>query len=190
MSSRTVAPSARDDVRVDERVIRRGVASHQLHRGPVLLAGLAREIEPGQVGELLRQLRVLLTREPAVVLGHLGARAAAAGVAEEREVLAGREAHGGVEHRQQAELDEVIAAAARAELRPGAVLESRGDAGDAPVRVHHGVLPALPELRADAEAGLALERATEALLIARERGHGGRSRTVSFMRQAMSTPTA
>ena len=59
------------DVRVNQRMIRRGISAHQLHRRPVLLTGLGRKIEPSQVRELLRQLRMQLARKPAVVLGDL-----------------------------------------------------------------------------------------------------------------------
>ena len=66
-----------------------------------------------------------------------------------------------VEHRERAELDEVIAAAARAELRPRVVLQSRGHRRHAPVS--HPSRRAAPRLerRAHAEARLALERARE-----------------------------
>ena len=73
--------------------------------------------------QLLRQLGVRLTRQLAVVLRDLRARAAAARVAEQREVRARRQADGCVEHRERPELDEVVAAAAGAELRPRAVLQ-------------------------------------------------------------------
>ena len=79
------------DVRVNERVIRRRVPAHQLHRRPVLLARFGRQIEPRQMRQFLRQLGMELARQPAVVLSDLRAGAAAAGVAEEREVLAARE---------------------------------------------------------------------------------------------------
>src|SRR6266487_5588806 len=74
--------------------------------------------------------------QPAVVLRDLRAGAATAGMAEQRDVLAGRESHRIVEHGQLAELDEVVAASARAQLRPRAVLQARCDAGDAPIGIH------------------------------------------------------
>ena len=147
------------NVRVNERVIRRGIPAHQLHRRPVLLARFSREIEPRQMRQFLRQLGMELARQPAVVLRDLRTRAAAAGVAEEREVLAAREPRRVVEHRELAELDEVIAAAARAELRPGAILQLRGHARHPPIGVHDVVLPARSERGADAETRLTLERA-------------------------------
>ena len=100
-----------------------------------------------------------LARQPAVVLRNLRAGAAAARVAEERQVLAARQPRRVVEHRELAELDEVIAAAARAELRPRAILQARGHGRDAPVGVHDLVLPPRLERGADAEPRLALERA-------------------------------
>ena len=75
--------------------------------------------------QLLRQLGMELARQPAVVLSDLRTGAAAARVAEEREVLAARESRRVVEHRELAELDEVIAAPTRAELRPGTILQVR-----------------------------------------------------------------
>ena len=62
------------DVGVNQRVIRRGIPAHQLHRRPVLLAGFSREIEPRQLRQLLRQLGMELARQPAVVLRDLRAR--------------------------------------------------------------------------------------------------------------------
>ena len=46
------------DVLVDERVVRRGVAAHQVHRGPVFLAVRVVEREPREVLQFLRQVRV------------------------------------------------------------------------------------------------------------------------------------
>ena len=107
--------------------------------------------------------------QTAVVIGDLSARAAASRVAEEREVLARRESGGWVGDRQLSELDEVIAAAARAELGPGAILHARRDAADAPVEIHDVVLVALLESCANAEPRLALERACQAILVGRQR---------------------
>ena len=67
----------------------------------------------------------------------------------------------GSRERQHAELDEVVARAARAELPPGRVLLLARDAGDAPVRVHHGVRLRRPMLHADAESRAALESVLE-----------------------------
>ena len=67
---------------------------------------------------------MLLARHATVVRRHLRARSAAARMAQQREILPGRQACRVVEHGQLAELDEVVAAAARAELRPRLVLQA------------------------------------------------------------------
>jgi hypothetical protein len=87
-------PQRRRHPAVDDRVVRRGVLAHQLHLRPILLARLRTEIEPRQVPEPLRQLRVRRRRELRGVVGHLGAGAAAAGVAEQRDVGPGGQASG------------------------------------------------------------------------------------------------
>src|SRR4051812_31853757 len=104
-----------------------------------------------------------LTRQPAVVLGDLRARPTAAGMAEERQVLAAREPRRRIENRELAELDEVIAAPTRAELRPGTIFHLRGNAGHAPIGVHHVVVAARLERRADSETRFTLERFGQAL---------------------------
>src|SRR3954462_8141465 len=101
--------------------------------------------------ELLRQLRMQSARKLAVMLRDLRARAAAAREAEEGEVRARREASRWIGHRQLAELHEMIAAAARPKLRPGAILHARRHRCHVPVAIHD-VVPALRlELRAHAE---------------------------------------
>ena len=66
------------------------------------------------------------------MIGDLRAGAAAARVTEQREVRPPRASPTRVvEHRELAELDEVVAAAARAELRPRAILHPGGDRRDA-----------------------------------------------------------
>ena len=86
-------------------------------------------------------------------------------MAEERQIRARRESRAGFGDRQLSELDEMIAAAARAELGPGAILHARRDAADAPVEIHDVVLAARFEGSADAEPRLALERACQAVLL-------------------------
>jgi hypothetical protein len=105
------------------------------------------------------------------MVGDLRAGAAAAGVAEEREVCSRFESGRTVEHRELAELDEVIAGAARAELGPGAVLHPRGHVCHVPVGVHDLVLTASLKRRAHPEARLALDRAREPVLAGGERAH-------------------
>ena len=53
--------------------------------------------------------------------------------------------------RQHAELDEMVARPARAELPPGRVLPLARDARDVPIAVHHRVRLGRPMLDADAE---------------------------------------
>ena len=111
--------------------------------------------------------------QPAEVLGDARPRAAAAAVGQQRQVLPrGQVQPVGriqvVEDREHAELGEVVAAAARAELRPGLILQAGHHGSDAPVLVHNRVLPARPGAkgRAHAEAGLPLKGLDERLLSA------------------------
>src|SRR5207249_3409423 len=92
-----VDPKGALDTGVNQLVIGRGVPAHQLHCGKVLLARFGRQVQPRKMRQLLRKLRVEIAREPAVLLRYLRTRAAAARVAEEREVRALREAHAVVE---------------------------------------------------------------------------------------------
>src|SRR5262245_35391376 len=96
-----------------------------------------------------------LTREATVMLRHLRSSAAASRVTQEREVRPVREANGVVEDRQLAEFDEVVAAAARAELSPRAVFHPGRDGCDVPVTVHHVVLALRLERRPHSKSGLA-----------------------------------
>src|SRR5713101_3442485 len=92
-----------------------------------------------------------LARQTAVVLSDLRTSATAAGVAEECEVLAARESRRVVQHRESAELDEVIAAPTGAELCPGTILQGRGHARHPPIGVHDAVLATRLERGADPE---------------------------------------
>ena len=149
---------------MDAGVVGGGVAAHQFHRGPIFLPFRCVEREPRQLAELLGQLGVLLHRQLAVVVADLRAGATAAAMAEEREVFAGLEAGGRVQHRERAELDEVIAAAAGAELRPCLVPVRLRDRADAPIRVHDLVLAAAAERGANAEARLGFDGLREPVL--------------------------
>src|SRR5689334_23672367 len=100
------------DMTMDQLVVRRRVAAHQLHRIPVFLSRLAREIEPCEMRELLRQRGVNAAGDAAVMLRDLRARAAAARVAEQREIVAAREREAIAEDREPTEPDEMIATAA------------------------------------------------------------------------------
>ena len=124
------------------------------------------------MAELLRQFRAKVARHLAVVLRHGRARSPASRVAEQREVLAGRKAAYRLEDLEHAELDEVVPAAARAELGPGLVLEAPRHHRDVPVAVHDRVCPPVGELRADAEARLPLDRAHEFVPARRQRRDG------------------
>ena len=39
---------------VNQFMIRRGIAAHELHGGPILLPGISGEVEPGEVRQFLR----------------------------------------------------------------------------------------------------------------------------------------
>src|SRR3984893_2453155 len=110
-----------------------------------------------------------LARQPAVVLSDLCTRTSAPRVAEECEVLTARESRRLVEHRETAELDEMIAGPARAELRPGAILQPRGHTRHPPIGVHDVMLPTRSERGAHPEACLTFERSCQTGLVVRER---------------------
>ena len=120
--------------------------------------------------QLLWQLGMPIAREAAVVLRDLRAGPPAAGVTEQREVLARRQPDRAVGHGELPELDEVIAAAARPELRPRAILEAGRDVAHAPIRIHDTVLAWRPERGADAESRLTLDRFGQLALIVGQRG--------------------
>ena len=63
---------------------------------------------------------------------------------------------------EEAELHEMVAAAAGAELRPGAVLVLFGDRAYLPIRIHHLVVAAVLESGAHAKAGFRFNRAGQA----------------------------
>src|SRR5437764_694822 len=76
------------------------------------------EIEPGEVLELLRQLRMELFGKLRIVRGHGGAAPPAAAVREQRQVAPGLEPGGRPLEVEEAELDEMVATSGGAELRP------------------------------------------------------------------------
>lgn len=108
--------------------------------------------------QFLRKLRMELARQAAVVLGDLRAGPTAAGVAQERKVLAARESQRVVKNGKPPELDEMVATPARAELCPGAVLQSGGHARRPPIGVHDVVLPSRMKRSAHPKPGFTLER--------------------------------
>ena len=99
------------------------------------------------------------------MIAHGGSRAAAAAVGQQRQVSARLEPMDLPMGGEQAELDEMVAAAAGAELRPGPVLVLPGDRAHVPVRVQDLVLAAVFEGGTHAEAGLRFDCAGEALRV-------------------------
>ena len=73
---------------MDQLVVRGRVVPHQLHRVPVFLPLLRIEIEPREVAELVRELRVEGTGDLRVVIRDGASRAAGPGVREKRDVHA------------------------------------------------------------------------------------------------------
>src|SRR5438045_3604210 len=99
--------------------------------------------------QLRWQLGMELARQATEVLSDLRASATAARMAEKREILTARESRRVVRHSESTELDEMIAAAARAELCPGPILQAGGHTGHPPIGVHDVVLAARSERGAD-----------------------------------------
>ena len=157
-------------VPMDHRMVGRRIPAHQLHGRPVLLALRGIQVQPGQVLERVRQLGVPAHGQLAVVRRHGRARPAAAAVAEQREVGPGGQPEVGLVEGQGAELHEVVAAAAGAQLAPRFVAALLGDRAHAPVAVHHLVLAPVAEGRAHAEAGLLDQRRGQAVLLLGQRG--------------------
>ncbi len=109
---------------MDHIVVGGGIVAHQVHRGPIFLAGLAVQIQPGQPAESSHISLATGARDGAVGRTDRGPRAATAAMAEQGNVFAGLQAQLGVGRGQgqQSELDEVVARPRRAELPPGFVL--------------------------------------------------------------------
>ncbi len=160
------------DVVVDEGVIGGGVASHEFHGGPVFLAVGLVEGEPGEVFVFFGEVGVVGHGAFAVVIADGGAGAAAAAVAEQGDVGSGGKVLDGLFIGEDAEFDEVIAAAAGAELGPGAVPVLSGDRAEGPIGLEDGVVAAALEGGADAEAGFGLDGADEMFAAAFEVAHG------------------
>ena len=175
--------------RVDDLVVGGGEVAHQVHRLPVLLPRLGVELEPGEVGELLRQLGMQPAGDLRVVAGDQGARAARARVREHGQVGAGREPEVVGRRGRAAELHEVVARAARAEL-PGRPLAQVPDElrGCPAPGVQDVVVGALAQRRPvpNCVSRRSARSSTSGCSSSRALG---RSSTVSFMRHAMSTPT-
>ena len=153
------------DMPMDEGMIGGRVTPHQFHGRPILEAGVGVECEPGEVFVFFGQFRVLVHGKVAVMGANGGAGAAAAAVAEQGHVLAGRKSADGVSGGKDAELDEMIAAAAGAELCPGAILVLAGDGADGPVRFEDLVFTTMLEGCAHTEAGLGFDGFDELLAL-------------------------
>ena len=76
----------RRHVLVDEGVVGRGVAAHQFHRFPILLAFLRIQRQPGQPLQLAGKIRKLAERQLAVVIAHRRTGSAAAAVRQQCQV--------------------------------------------------------------------------------------------------------
>ena len=99
------------------------------------------------------------------MIAHRCARSATAAVRQQRDVCSGLKIIDLRVRREQTELDEMISAAARAELRPRPVLVLFRHPADRPIRVHHLVLAAVLEVCAHAEARLRLDGTCEPVLL-------------------------
>src|SRR5687768_5555723 len=94
------------------------VTAHEFHGFPIFAAFLGIEREPGQAFEFGMQILVEIDGGFAVVAANRRAGAAAAAVAEEGEVFARFEVADFFASGEKAEFDEMISAAAGAELGP------------------------------------------------------------------------
>ena len=71
---------------MDQLMVGRGIAAHELHGRPVFLPRLAVQIKPGQTPQAVRQTGAQRHGSFAVMQSHAFTRASAAGMTEEREV--------------------------------------------------------------------------------------------------------
>src|SRR5688572_24156547 len=145
------------DVLVDEFVVRRRVAPHQVHRVPIFLTRFFIQRKPGEVLELLRQIRTAGHRDFAISITNLRPGSARTRMTEQREVFAGWQIEAIARHGERAEFDEMISAAAGPELGPRLVAKTAGDGRSRPVVVHHIVIAAVLEGAADPETRFALD---------------------------------
>ena len=106
------------------------------------------------------------------MVAHDRTGAATAAMREQRHVGAGFQGLDAGVDCEQSELDEVIAAAAGAELGPGFVFVLFGDRADGPVGIQDGVGAAILEGSANAEAGFGGDGAGEAILLVLEVADG------------------
>ncbi len=175
---------------MNARVVRGRVLAHQLHRGPILLPFVRVEIEPAEVLHGTRQFLVPSHGQLAVVIADRRARAAAAAVAEQREIAPRLQRQPRLDNLQLAELDEMVAAPARSKLAPGLVFvvarNGRRRSSPRPTRRGRRLFVNFAPMPNRVSSWIAfLSRSGSASSVFK-----GRSSTVIFMRQAMSTPTA
>ncbi len=111
---------------VNERVVGGRVASHQFHRGPIFLSFPRIQRQPGQPFQFAGQILKPREGQPRIIIAHGRARAPAAAVREQGRVGARLEMANGIVRGEPPEFDEMIAAAAGAQLRPGLSLFCRG----------------------------------------------------------------
>ena len=135
-------------------VVGRRVVAHELHGRPVLLAGFAVQVQPGQVPLILRKSGAQGHGQPAVMGRDHGAGPPAAAVGKQGEIGTPVQPFHRFLQRQFTELDEMVAAPAGAQLAPGLVPGFPGHGRDGPVPVEDRVVPAFLETGAHAEAGL------------------------------------
>src|SRR6202047_5327924 len=154
---------------MNERVIGRGIATHQVHRGPVFLPGRFIERKPGKVLQFFRQFRMSFHRDTAVMLADLCTGAARSTVRKKCEIFTGFEPKLIGFDAKSTKFHEMIAGTARAELGPCFVTETMGDRRHGPVRVHDLMLTASLEIRSDSKTRLALNDAGETILLAGNR---------------------
>ena len=141
------------DVLMNKCVVGGGVFAHEFHRGPIFLAFRLIEGKPGETLQFLREILMLLRCEFTVVVAHSGTCSATAAVTQEREIFAGLESMDFFFRLEDSEFDEMISAAAGAELRPGFVFVLPGDRAAGPILVENSVVAARFKNGADAEAG-------------------------------------
>src|SRR5512140_1112617 len=99
------------------------------------------------------------------MVAHGSPRAAAAAVGEQRHIGSGCKSVNFAVSGKQAELDEMVAAAAGAELRPSPVFVLFGHWAGVPIRIQHLVLPAVLEAGAHAKTRFSLDCPGESILV-------------------------
>jgi hypothetical protein len=161
------------DVLVNERVVRGCVTAHEVHGVPIFLTGFGIERQPGKAFKFAVEVGMRGNGSFRIIIANGGAGSAAAAVSEKREVFAGGEVADLFARGEKAEFDKMIAAAAGAELGPGAIFVLFGDGTDGPIGVHDFVLASdFVEARADAEASFGFDGFDESVRFAVEFARG------------------